>query len=50
MKEKTYKAISHNGVASLVLGIISICTGVAIGVILIVNGAKALKTKSEVIF
>jgi hypothetical protein len=50
MNERTYKAVSNNAIASFVLGIISVCTGVAIGTILIVSGAKALKKTSELIF
>ena len=50
MNEKAYKAIHNNGVASLVLGIIIVCVGVAAGTILIITGAKVLKKKSELIF
>ncbi len=50
MKERIYKTISHTGVWSMVLGIIVICLSVAGGVVLIVNGARLLKTKSEIMF
>ena len=50
MNENAYKAMAGNGVAGLVLGIISICTGIIIGTLLIVSSAKVLKAKSEVIF
>lgn len=50
MNERIYKAITNNGVASLVLGIITLCVGVAAGTILIITGAKVLKKKKDIIF
>lgn len=50
MEENTYKTMSYTGIWSLVLGIVTICSGIAIGVMMIVNGAKLLKNKSELTF
>ena len=49
MKEKLYKAINASAVSSLVLGICVLVTGIASGVLLIVNGARLLKHKSVII-
>lgn len=50
MEENTYKTMSNAGIWSLVLGIVSICSGIAIGVLMIINGAKLIKSKSELTF
>lgn len=49
MNEKLYKAINATAVSSLVLGICIVTTGIASGVLLIVNGARLLKHKSVII-
>ncbi len=49
MNEKLYKAINASAVSSLVLGICVLVTGIASGVLLIVNGARLLKHKSVII-
>lgn len=48
--EKAYKTMTSSGAAGLVTGIIMIVAGVAAGVITIVNGARLLKNRSEIIF
>lgn len=48
--EKAYKAMSQAGAGSIVIGIITIVTGVTAGIIAIVNGARLLKNKSEITF
>lgn len=48
--EKAYKTMSQAGVGSIVIGIITIVTGVTAGIIAIVNGARLLKNKSEITF
>ena len=48
--EKAYKTMSQAGAASIVIGIITIVTGVTAGIIAIVNGARLLKNKSEITF
>ncbi|GEM_PF-1944510 len=50
MEEMTYKTMSNVGIGTLVLGIAAICSGIAIGVLLIVNGAKLIKSKSRLTF
>ena len=50
MEESTYKTMANSGVANLVLGIVAICSGIAIGVLMIVNGAKLIKSKSRLTF
>ena len=48
--EKAYKKMSQAGAGSIVIGIITIVTGVTAGIIAIVNGARLLKNKSEITF
>jgi uncharacterized membrane protein len=50
MMEKIYKTMKSVGVWNLVLGIIFILSGLAAGIFLIVNGAKLLKNKSDLVF
>ena len=50
MNEKIYKAMSSAGAGSLVLGIIVLVTGIATGVLMIINGAKLIRRKSDLIF
>lgn len=49
MNEKIYKTMSAAGTSSLVLGIIAATAGVVTGVLMIINGAKLLKRKSEIL-
>lgn len=48
MSEKLYKTVSQVGAGSIALGIIALVTGVATGVLMIVNGARLLKGKSDI--
>lgn len=48
--EKAYKTMSGAGTANIVLGIIMIVTGVAAGIITVINGARLLKNKHEITF
>ena len=50
MSEKAYKTMTNTGAGSLVLGIILLVTGLAAGVLMIINGAKLLKSRSDLIF
>lgn len=50
MTEKAYKAMGNAGVAGLVIGIILIVTGIASGVVLLINSAKLFKTKNGLTF
>ncbi len=48
--EKIYHTMKSVGVWNLVLGILMILAGVVTGVLLILNGAKLLKKKSDLMF
>ena len=50
MNEKVYKIMKRAGAFGIVLGVISICAGVSIGVLSIIIGARLLKSKSEITF
>lgn len=50
MTEKLAKIAGQTGVWNLVIGIVAILVGVASGVMLIVNGARLLKSKDEILF
>lgn len=50
MDEKTYKIIGTGGVTALILGICILTGGIAAGILLIINGAKLLKSKTKIIF
>lgn len=50
MNEKLFKSIKGSGTASLTIGIVTICMGIAAGVLMIVNGAKLLTAKSDTLF
>ena len=48
--EKKYKTVEGAGILSLVLGIVTICCGVASGVLMIISGARLLSTKKDMLF
>ena len=48
--EKTYKLRGRVGGGTLALGIIVLVTGVVTGILMIVNGARLLKGKSDLMF
>lgn len=48
MNEKIYKTMSKSGACALTLGIIVLVIGVVSGVLMIVNGAKLMKRKYEI--
>jgi hypothetical protein len=50
MMEKIYHTMKSVGVWNLVLGILCIVAGAVSGILLIYNGAKLLKKKSDLIF
>lgn len=50
MNEKTYKTMSITGAGSIAIGIVMLVTGVVCGILSVVNGARLLKKKSEMIF
>lgn len=49
MNEKIYKTMSGAGTCSITVGIVTIVTGIAAGVLMIVAGAKLLKRKSDIL-
>lgn len=50
MMEKIYNTMKSVGVWNLVLGIVLILSSMTAGIFLIVNGAKLLKKKSDLLF
>lgn len=50
MSERVYTAMKSVGVTNMVLGIILIAVGTGVGAVVIVNGVKMLKYKSELLF
>ena len=50
MMEKIYNTMKSVGVGNLVMGILLIVAGVVAGVFMILNGAKLLKKKSDLLF
>ncbi len=50
MDEKKFKVIQNSGIWNLVLGISVLLLGITSGVLMIVNGARLLKTKSDMLF
>ena len=50
MSEKAYKTMKQTGAGTLAVGIVVAVTGLAAGILCIVNGARRLKNKSDLIF
>lgn len=48
MSERIYKTMSRAGMGSLVIGIVVLVTGVAAGVLMVINGAKLMKRRYEI--
>lgn len=48
--ERVYKTMRNTGAGCIAVGIIIAVTGLAVGIISIVNGALLLKRKSEIEF
>lgn len=49
MNEKIYKTMTGAGILNLVTGIVTLTTGAAVGVLLIINGAKLLRRKTDIL-
>ena len=47
---KLFKQVTAAGVMSLVLGIVSITVGAAVGVLAIINGARLLRERDVITF
>lgn len=50
MNEKAYKVMNGVGISSVATGIVVLAVGVAAGVLMIINGARLLKRKSDLLF
>ena len=50
MQEKCYKTMKVVGGGNIALGIITLVTGIVCGILMIIGGAKLLKSKSDMIF
>lgn len=48
-QEKMYKTMGRAGMSSVIIGIVMIVTGVTAGVLTIINGARLLKRKGNVL-
>lgn len=49
MDEKIYKTLGSTGAANLAIGICILVTGITFGILLIVNGARLLKSKKGIL-
>ncbi|MFR4122984.1 MAG: hypothetical protein ACLT0W_12375 [Clostridium sp.] len=49
MNEKIYKTMSRTGACSVAVGIVTLVTGVATGILMIISGARLLKRKSDIL-
>ncbi len=49
MDEKIYKTLGSTGAANLAIGICILVTGITSGILLIVNGARLLKSKKGIL-
>ena len=49
MNEKVYKTMTGAGAGSIAVGIVVLVTGIVSGILMIVNGARLLKRKSEIL-
>lgn len=50
MNEKLYKAVGSVGAANLAIGICVLTGGIVSGILLIVNGGRLLKHRSQITF
>lgn len=48
--ERVYKTMRSAGAGSIALGIIVLVTGLVVGILSIVNGARLLRRKNELTF
>ncbi len=49
MDEKLYKTIGFSGAANLAIGICILVIGIASGILLILNGAKLIKSRKNIL-
>lgn len=50
MGEKIYKIMKSVGAFNIVMGIILVISGITTGILVITNGARLLKNKSDIMF
>ncbi len=50
MTEKAYKTMAKAGACNLIIGILLVVVGLVSGLLAIINGARLLKSKSDLIF
>lgn len=50
MQEKSYKTVSRIGGYNIAVGVVALISGLVCGVLMIVNGARLLKAKSDILF
>lgn len=50
MAEKVYKTMKSVGICNLVLGIGIMAAGIGVGVMVLINGARLLRRKSDLLF
>ncbi len=48
--EKVYKVMRSTGAINIAAGVVSIVVGVAVGVLMIVSGARLLANKGKILF
>lgn len=48
--EKVYKVMRGTGAINIAAGVVSIVVGVAVGVLMIVSGARLLANKGKILF
>lgn len=49
MNERVYKTMTGAGAGNIAVGIVVLVTGIVSGILMIVNGARLLKRKSEIL-
>lgn len=49
MNEKTYKTMAVAGGGNIAIGVVVLVCGVVCGILAIINGAKMLKSRSDMI-
>ena len=50
MDEKIYRTMKGTGLTNIVLGIVTMVTGITGGILLIISGARLLAGKSRIMF
>ena len=50
MEEKTYKTMGKSGAFNITAGVVMICAGIALGVMMIINGGKLLAQRAKIMF